>query len=63
MLHVIQRGETLWQIAQQYRIDFNALIFENPQIQNPDMIFPGQVIIIPAVHNIMPPLPPYHPEC
>ena len=45
--HVVQRGETLWQIAAQYEIEPDNLIASNPQIKNPDMIFPGQVITVP----------------
>ena len=46
-LHVIQQGETLWEISKKYQILLERLIASNPQIKNPDMIFPGQVIIIP----------------
>jgi len=45
--HVIQQGETLWQISQQYNVPLDALIESNPQITDPDLIFPGQIIIIP----------------
>ena len=47
--HIVQQGETLSEIASKYQVDLNRLIMTNPQIQNPDMIFPGQVIIIPTV--------------
>jgi hypothetical protein len=46
----VQRGDTLWDIAQQELEDpFNWPIVwrENPQIQNPDRIYPGQIIRIP----------------
>jgi hypothetical protein len=46
----IQKGDTLWDIAQQELEDpFNWPIVwrENPQIHDPDMIYPGQIIRIP----------------
>ena len=46
--HVVQRGESLWQISLQYGVTLEALIAANLQIKDPDMIFPGQVIIIPC---------------
>ena len=46
--HVVQQGESLWQISQQYGITLEELIEANLQIRNPDLIFPGQVIIIPC---------------
>lgn len=45
--HVIQQGETLWQISQQYNVPIEAVIESNPQIVDPYLIFPGQIIIIP----------------
>lgn len=45
--HVVQQGETLWEISQKYQVPLERLIRVNPRITNPDMIFPGQVISIP----------------
>ncbi|GIN71917.1 spore germination protein YaaH [Bacillus sp. J14TS2] len=44
--HVIQAGETLWQIAQQYQLNIQSLIQAN-QVQNPNQIVSGSVLIIP----------------
>ncbi|MBO0993917.1 LysM peptidoglycan-binding domain-containing protein [Bacillus sp. SD088] len=44
--HVVQAGETLWQIAQQYQLNIQSLIQTN-QIQNPNQIVSGSVLIIP----------------
>ncbi|GAB4073311.1 spore coat assembly protein SafA [Barrientosiimonas marina] len=47
-IHIVQKGDTLWEIAQQYGVDFNELKQLNPQISSPDMIMPGMKIKIPA---------------
>lgn len=46
-LYVIQPGDTLSDIAQRFGVDLTALIHANPQIADPDVIFPGQVIFVP----------------
>jgi len=48
--YTVQKADTLWDISQKELEDpFNWPIVwrENPQIQNPDRIYPGQVIRIP----------------
>lgn len=47
-IHIVQKGETLWEIAQYYEVDFNDLQQANPQISSPDMIMPGMKIMIPS---------------
>lgn len=44
--HVVQRGETLFRIALRYGVTVQALQQAN-NIQNPNLIFAGQVLIIP----------------
>ncbi len=46
--YVVQPGDTMFLIAQRYGISLDALIRANPQIRNPDVIFPGEVIHIPT---------------
>ncbi|MEE0775492.1 MAG: SafA/ExsA family spore coat assembly protein [Bacillota bacterium] len=45
--YVVQPGDTLYEIAGLYHVSLENLIKANPQIKNPDMIFPGQVVRIP----------------
>lgn len=45
--YVVQRGDTLSGIARRFGVSLSALIRANPQIDDPDRIFPGQVINIP----------------
>ncbi|OPX84514.1 MAG: putative L,D-transpeptidase YkuD [Pelotomaculum sp. PtaB.Bin104] len=45
-VHIVQSGETLWQIASRYGKTLDQLLSVN-NISNPDVIFPGQTIVIP----------------
>lgn len=45
--HVVKAGETMWTIAQKFKVDFQALKAANPQITNPDQIMPGDIIWVP----------------
>ena len=46
--HEVVAGDNLTKIAGQYQVALKDLIAANPQIENPDLIFPGQQIAIPA---------------
>ncbi|MFC4388372.1 SafA/ExsA family spore coat assembly protein [Gracilibacillus marinus] len=50
-IHVVQKDETLWKIAQKYGVDFDQLIAANQQLADPNMIMPGMKIKIPASTN------------
>lgn len=45
-IHVVQRGETLWRIVQNYDVDINQVILVN-QLENPDVLVVGQSLVIP----------------
>jgi LysM repeat protein len=47
IFHVVQRGEFLIQIATRYGVDVQAIIDAN-QILDPDLVEPGQRLMIPA---------------
>ncbi|QOR66927.1 L,D-transpeptidase family protein [Cytobacillus suaedae] len=47
MIHTIKPGETLNQIARDYRTPIASIISANPSI-NPNLIYPGQSISIPG---------------
>ncbi|MRG87780.1 L,D-transpeptidase family protein [Salinibacillus xinjiangensis] len=47
MIHTIKTGETLSQISQDYRKPLAEIIAANPGI-NPNVIYPGQTIVIPG---------------
>ena len=46
--HVVKSGETLLGIATQHGLELDALLAANPEIQDPDRIRIGQVIVIPS---------------
>lgn len=43
--HEVQPGESLWTIAQRYGIDVNTLAEVN-ELENPDLVQPGQELLI-----------------
>jgi spore coat assembly protein SafA len=45
--YTVQRGDTLNNIARRFGVSLANLLRANPQITDPDRIFPGQVINIP----------------
>lgn len=49
--YVVQPGDTMFLIAKRHGVSLDELIKANPQIRNPDVIFPGEVIHIPTHHR------------
>ena len=45
--YTIQRGDTLSAIAKQHGVSLSALLAANPQVRNPDLIYPGEHLDIP----------------
>lgn len=45
--HTVKQGDTIGSIAQKYGVTVDAIKAINPQITNPNLIFVGQVIVIP----------------
>lgn len=56
--YAVIQGDTLFFIAQRYGTTVSAILAINPQIVNPNIIFPGQVICVPARITVPPPPPP-----
>jgi spore coat assembly protein SafA len=46
--YTVVRGDTLWDIARRNGVSLHDLIAANPQIENPDLIYPGNQINIPG---------------
>lgn len=55
--YVVQVGDTLGKIAGRVGCSLSALLAVNPQIQNPSLIYAGQVINLPSGATV----PPYNP--
>jgi len=47
--HTVVPGDTMWKLAVKYQVGTSEIIAANPQIANPNLIYPGQVLNIPQV--------------
>lgn len=47
--HTVVSGDSMWKIAVKYRVGLDEIINANPNITNPALIYPGQVINIPSL--------------
>ena len=45
--HKVVSGDTMWKIALKYEVGLSEIKSANPQISNPDLIYPGQILNIP----------------
>lgn len=45
--YTVKKGDTLWGVARRYGVTLAALKAANPQIKNPNLIFPGDEVTIP----------------
>ncbi len=45
--YTVVQGDTLWGIAQRFGVSLDALIAQNPQIKNPNLIRPGDEVTLP----------------
>ena len=48
-IHIVQKNDSLWKIAVKYQIGVKEIIDANPQIPNPDIIYPMQKINVPNI--------------
>lgn len=46
--YVVKKGDSVYKIAQQFGTTMQAIILAN-NLRNPDLIYPGQVLLIPGV--------------
>jgi LysM repeat protein len=47
-VYIVQSGDTLSEIAVNFRITVNAMVDANPEIGDPNLIFPGMRLVIPG---------------
>ncbi|MEK3720972.1 LysM peptidoglycan-binding domain-containing protein [Paenibacillus sp. FSL H8-0034] len=55
-IHMVKKGDTLYEIAKKYNVDLDKLIASNPQIADPNVIEVGMKVKIPNAP--MPVIPP-----
>ena len=61
-IYRVQPGDTLFFIAQRFGVTLQALIQANPQIPDPNVLVPGQLICVPTIPTAPPPPPPPCPN-
>ncbi len=49
--HTVVKGDTMWRIAVKYEVGLSEIKSANPQISDPDLIYPGQVLSIPTTDS------------
>ena len=49
--HTVVKGDTMWRIATKYEVGLSEIKAANPEIKNPDLIYPGQVLTVPTVNE------------
>ena len=47
--HTVAAGDTMWKLAVRYEVGTGEIIQANPQVSDPNLIYPGQVLAIPEV--------------
>ena len=47
--HTVVPGDTMWKLAVKYQVGTSEIIAANPQVANPNLIYPGQLLNIPQV--------------
>jgi uncharacterized YkwD family protein/spore coat assembly protein SafA len=47
--YTVAKGDSMWRIAVRFKVGVREIISANPQVKNPNMIYPGQVLKIPSL--------------
>jgi uncharacterized YkwD family protein/spore coat assembly protein SafA len=47
--YTVKKGDTLWTVSRKFRIGLSEMISANPQVPDPNIIYPGQTIKIPSI--------------
>jgi len=49
--YTVVKGDSMWKIAVKFKVGLSEIISANPQIKNPALIYPGQVLTIPVTNS------------
>lgn len=50
-VYTVRKGDTLWKISRKLQVGLSEIIEANPQLSNPDLIYPNQKINIPILRK------------
>ncbi len=56
-IYTVRPGDTMFKIANEFEVSLQILIIANPQVSNPNVLYPGQQLCIPAIVTPPPPQP------
>jgi uncharacterized YkwD family protein/spore coat assembly protein SafA len=48
----VKSGDSLWKICEKYKIGVSEIITANPQISNPNLIYPSQIVKVPNLAEV-----------
>ena len=48
-VYIVQPGDSLWKISRKYQVGLWEVIQANPQIKNPNLIYPGDRVTVPLL--------------
>ncbi len=51
--YTVRKGDSMWKIAVKYQVGLSELKSANPQIKNPTLIYPGDIINIPTIDSLV----------
>ena len=49
--HTVIEGDSMWKIAVKYEMGLSEIREANPQIPNPNLIYPGDILNIPSIDS------------
>ena len=49
--HKVVPGDTMWKLAVRYQVGTSEIIQANPQVADPDLIYPGQILQNPQLES------------
>lgn len=50
--YTVVRGDSLWKISVKFQVGLSEIAALNPEISNPSLIYPGQIIKIPNLNEV-----------
>nr|WP_242950615.1 SafA/ExsA family spore coat assembly protein [Clostridium grantii] len=50
--YAVKSGDSIWKICLKYQVGVSELLSVNPQVSNPDLIYPGQILRVPNLDDI-----------